>query len=258
MTPKEYTERSCTTIRNTSSDGKALPLVYQNKKALLNAVGELVYRDVNVQNMVLSFDYAVERYNIDRNHLYIGSVNVSDITVAGITIKAGRGRLLSLNPSVQLWEEDKEYTQVHVEIELSVYKSVFKDYLIGCSRYAVPEGWFVPRPIQMLSCSVEDIKDYEDVKWFDKKRKLGFFEEAKKGGLRLNPALYNYVTEEYPLKKDGTLYIGTMNKDGDYYLDLNDPELNKIEVTDSYLMTWKTLKFPEKGFRDTLNGAAVQ
>lgn len=260
LSPKEYTERSCYTLNVTTPSGAAIPYVYQNKKALTNAVGELVYRDANVSNQVLSFDYAVKRYNIDTNHLYVGSVNVSDITVAGIKIPARRGKLLSLVPSVQIWN-NKEYTQVHVEIELTVYKSVFEDYLLGNSRWAVPveeDGTLAddPYPIQLLSCPVSDIKDYKGVKWFSKSRRLGFFGYAKKNNKdRLNPALYSYVTEEYPLKKNGTLYLGTKNSEGRYTLDLNDPNLNKIQLTDSHLVSWSTLEFPQKGFKDTSSGA---
>lgn len=255
LSPKEYTERSCYTLNVTTQTGAAIPYVYQNKKALTNAVGELVYRDVNVSNQVLSFDYAVKRYNIDTNHLYVGSVNVSSITVAGITIGARRGKLLSLVPSVQTWNNE-EYTQVHVEIELTVYKSVFEDYLLGNSRYARPkkeDGTLSDKfhPIQMLSCDPEDIKDFKGVLWFDKDRRLGFFEDAKKNKKeRLSRSLYSYVTEEYPLKKDGSIYIGTKNSDGAYTIDLNDSSLNKIQLTDSHLVSWSTLGFPKKGFKD--------
>lgn len=259
LSPKEYTERVCTTLRVTSNSGTALPYVEQNKKVLLNAVGELVYRDALATNQILSFDYAVKKYDIDRNHLYLGSVNVSEIQVAGIKIASGKGKLISLVPSTQIWENDTEYTQVHVEIELAVYKSVFKDHILGNSRYAVPvtdsgsPDGTKAYPIQMLSCSVSDINEYTGVKWFNKERKLGYFGEAKKGKNALNPALYNYVTEEYPLKKDGTLYIGTKNKNGNYFLDMNDPTLDKIEVTDSYILSWANLGFPTKGFKDIVN-----
>lgn len=264
LSPKEYTERSCTTLDTTDDNGKIIPYANQTKKAIFNAVGELVYRDAVVVNQVLSFDYAVKKYNIDTNHLYVGSVNAFDITVAGITVKSGKGRLLSLVPSIQTWN-DKEYTQVHVEIELAVGKSVYAEYLIGNSRYAVPvkddgsADGDLPYPIQLLSCDVSDIADYKNVKWMNKKRRLGYFGAAKKNGKdRLNPALYSYVTEEYPLKKDGTIYIGTKNSKGRYFLKLDDPDLNRIKLTDSHVVTWSTLGFPEKGFMDTSNGAAVQ
>lgn len=251
ISPKSYTEHTNKTLRVTNASGTALPYIEQNKKILTNAIGEHIYRDVEVLNQVLSFDYAVKRYNINTNCLYVGSVNYSDITVAGITIPSGKGRLLSLVPSSQVWEDGTEYTQVHVEIELSVYKSVFKDYVIGNSRYAVPAYRSTPYPIQMLSCAVEDIADYEGVLWFNKDRKLGFFGEAKKGKLSLNPSLYSYVSEEFPLNKDGTMYIGTRDPTtGRYIIDMDDPNLDKVETTDSYILTWKTIGFPKKGFKD--------
>jgi hypothetical protein len=265
LSPKYYTERSCTTLKTVNQSGVLLDSSDQTKRIIQNALGEPVYRDKEVFNAVLSFDYALKRFDVNKVIKYTGSVNSSAITVAGLTIPSGKGRIVSLVPSVQVFN-DKEYTSVHVEIEIALYKSVYKDTLLGNSRWAIPtsmstgEGYksttSVPEdqirayPIQMLECDLKDVGSYSGILWFSRARKLGYFGHAKDGHRSINRSLYSYVTEEYPLKKDGTMYLGTRTSAGTVQLDLDDPNLDKIVVTDNYVFSWDALGFPKKGFKD--------
>lgn len=210
--PKSYERYDSLTLKpnfasqNDTVSVPVYPLGNAQAQTLVNTVGDDVYRNRTVYNYVLNFSYAVHYFDYMFLPLYLSSMNLNDVVIAGIPIKKYNAVINELRVSQAEWN-DELYYNVDVEIEVQYNQrlnfdeyvsSGYRAFMLEGSQTAIDEyladigltketAGFVykytnseevkkyPVPIQELT----DVRIRDEVpenRWFIKKKNLGYFE----------------------------------------------------------------------------------
>lgn len=210
--PKSYERYDSLTLKpnfasqNDTVSVPVYPLGNAQAQTLANTVGDDVYRNRTVYNYVLNFSYAVHYFDYMFLPLYLSSMNLNDVVIAGIPIKKYNAVINELRVSQAEWNEELYYN-VDVEIEVQYNQrlnfdeyvsSGYRAFMLEGSQTAIDEyladigltketAGFVykytnseevkkyPVPIQELI----DVRIRDEVpenRWFIKKKNLGYFE----------------------------------------------------------------------------------
>ena len=102
-----------------SDDSKVpnYPLGQEKYTILKNTVGDDVYRNRTVYNYLLNFTYAVKRFDALWLPLYLNSMNLKDMVIAGIPIKKYHAVINDMRVS-QAEYDNELYYNVDVEVEI--------------------------------------------------------------------------------------------------------------------------------------------
>lgn len=218
---------------------------------LRNAVGDTVYRNRTLRNGVLTFDYAVKKFNANYIRQAICTLNMEDIVVAGIPIPAYYGLITGLNVSRQEWTgggRTQEYFNIHAEIEIAFEKDL---------RYTPIMGTGFNAKLSKNDKSGSQIHEWisndttfknrvPDKYWFDKDLNLGSFADIPE--MKNNPPIYGThyekISEAKVLAKDGTIY---KVKEDTPIIDMEDPTMNIVRSYEYKTKKWSYLGFPTKG-----------
>jgi len=133
-----------------SDDSKVpnYPLGQEKYTILKNTVGDDVYRNRTVYNYLLNFTYAVKHFDALWLPLYLNSMNLKDMVIAGIPIKKYHAVINDMRVS-QAEYDNELYYNVDVEVEIQYQQRLTWD-----------EGTSTGYRAYMLEGSTTSIHDY--------------------------------------------------------------------------------------------------
>lgn len=186
------------------------PLGQEKYVNLQNTVGDDKYRTRTVYNYVLNFSYAVRHFEAEYLPLFLNTMNLKDMIIAGIPVKKYCAVINDMSVSQAEWN-NKLYYNVNVEIEIQYQQrltwdegvsSGFRAYMLEGSETAInnylsarnltrEKAGFVykitasdtvkkyPVPIEELTDTRQRDK-IPDRRWFSKRKNLGYFRDVVK------------------------------------------------------------------------------
>ena len=176
----------------------------------VNGAGEFIQIETTKRNNLLRFNFDNDEYQGVWQSKYVGSINLTAITIAGFDIPVKSAKLLKLNPTIMFTSAGAQYYSYDVEIECELEQSVeYREYINA--GYKFRDGGLV-----------YDI--YTDG--------AGAFGKE-------TATLKSKITEPYPLTAAGALLVGWNGTDASI-------QPNNIKVYDTWPMEWSVLGFPDK------------
>ena len=197
------------------------------------------YQNV-LKNVTVSFDFKISKSKVVdwvSTYIpnYVGSVNMQDVTIAELKLKAYGSKITSMSLSNN---DQGDFATIHVQIQITIQKPVAIQVFGNLSQTAKPIGKDLPVRIHKWQNSETlPAEDEKGVVWFDRSFGLGNFSGAK----------------QYKIGTDYQLYDKkvVLNNKGQYYKtqddtppDLSDPSIGKTYAVIAPVKSWKSLDLP--------------
>ena len=210
------------------------PLGQEKYEKLQNTVGDDKYRNRTVYNYLLNFSYAVRKFDAEYLPMFLNTMNLKDMVIAGIPIKKYCAVINDMSVSQADWN-GKKYYNVNVEIEIQYQQrltwdegvsSGFRAFMIEGSTAAInsylsarnltkEKAGFVYKytnseTVKKYPVPVEELTDTRqrdkipDRRWFSKRKNLGYFRDVVK---------VHTNTETVPIKRKIFLVDGSLGDD---------------------------------------------
>lgn len=250
---KQYQQRTnvCYRLyRGNLDEYKVFETASQRLTVLRNMFDEPMMLDMVVRNLIVSFDFNIETSKLSQwitTYIpqYISTSNSDDTVVAGLKLRAGSAKILSMTAS----QSDEDTSIVHVQIQVGVQKDVALQTFPEMSYYAIPqnlgsEDEITPSRVHKLDISQDKVDSIQNAYWFDKRYGLGNFSNATLNGVKLILGTdYSYYQSKVILTSDGQYF---KTEEGEGAPKLDDPRIGVIHAVVTPIKSWKSLDLPKR------------